>query len=359
MANTKSWDKWATTPTSHQARAYLGTGDIGITFPFNPDTVSWDYSENVFSQDTLGGRVVQLLSVGINGMTVAGRAGSRKELQKMAKAFKEVMGFHVSTLEPVYFKVPSRDWLFKVYLQAVPQLSWEVASTSYPYQLQLLIEEDLNGVKTHQINSEALKRLASGIGYDYSKDIHGGDAALLKKQYDIVNAAANVTTGVNSGVSGALAVGSVASTVAQKCTGKGCTINAFMVAVANYVGVNPSPQILTILIAWAAREGGSIHNSATYNPLNTTYDGGLKIGNTGIQGNIAIYGSFADGVKATGMTLRGKGHGYEKIIAAMKSGNPSVLAKAINDSDWCGPCYGTNGSALLGDYSSYGNEVLP
>ena len=201
-----SWDKWTTTPESGQAKAFIGVnGGPHHILRLNPDTVSWDYSENVFSQDTLGGRVVQLLSVSLNGMTVAGRAGNRGELQLLAKNMKEIMGFHVSTLQPVEFKVPSRNWNFMVYVQAMPQLSWEVASTSYPYQLQLLVEEDLNGVKTHEINAEVLKRLASGIGYDYSKDIHGGDAALLKKQSDIVMAAAAASsTGASSSANSAI-----------------------------------------------------------------------------------------------------------------------------------------------------------
>jgi hypothetical protein len=119
-----------------------------------------------------------------------------------------------------------------------------------------------------------------------------------------------------------------------------------------------APEVLAVLVAWAANEGGSIHNDCSYNPLNTTY-ADLKVGNCGTQGNIGVYKSYADGVTATGETLKMKGHGYEGIIAAMKGSDPAALAKAISDSDWCGPCYGTNGSDLLGNYTSYGNETLP
>ena len=359
MAQSASWDKWSTTPTPTQARAYLGTGDVGVTFPFNPDTVSWDYSENIFSQDTLGGRVVQLLSVSLNGMTMTGRAGSRKELQKMANAFKGIMEFHVRTLEPVYFKVPSREWSFSVYLQAVPQLSWDVTATSYPYQLQFLVEEDLNGIKTHEINTEALKRLASGIGYDYNKDIHGGDAALLQKQYDIIQAGMNAVTAAAGVLPGTTNVG---GTVAQGCTGKGCTVNAFMSSMAQCViGGPPTPEVLTVLIKWAALEGGSVNNSYNYNLCNTGWKDGV---NYTQSGSFPSYASFQDGVKAHCYTLlKGSAsYGYGPIVSAMKSGDTTALASALWASQWCAgghSCYGKNGKTLLDDPGSYGNSVLP
>jgi hypothetical protein len=62
----------------------------------------------------------------------------------------------------------------------MPQISWDVSATSYPYQLNLMVDEDLNGIKTKEINTQILKRLASGIGYDYSKDIHGGDCVAFR-----------------------------------------------------------------------------------------------------------------------------------------------------------------------------------
>ena len=331
----KSWDKWATTPTPTQARAFLGNNAVGVTFPFNPDTVSWDYQENIFSQDTLGGRVVQLLSVGLNGMVVQGRAGSRHELQRLAKHFKEIMNYHVTKLVPVYFRVPSRGWNFQVYLKAVPQLTWDVASTSYPYQLELLVDEDLSGVKTREVNTEALKRLASGVGHDSSKDIHGGDAAAFREIVDILtaNGPYPFSTGAAKDSGAAAGAGTVA---AQDCTGPNCTVAAFCTELAKYMSVPTSADVITFLVAWCAHEGGSINNSYTYNLMNTQWTNGVKYTKSG---SFPAYASFADGVKALGETLLASGHGYEKILAALRANDINAAALAAEASDFCaGSC---------------------
>jgi len=162
-------------PFPTQAMAFMGNDDVSHVFSFNPDQAQWSYKENIISQDTIGGRVVQILSVQMGSLSLKGRAGSRAELQRMASNMKSIMEYHVRTSRPVTFRVPSRQWNFKVYLTAMPQMGWDVAATSYPYQLEMAIEHDLNGVQSKKLEKEALRRLASGIGYD--ERVHGGDPA--------------------------------------------------------------------------------------------------------------------------------------------------------------------------------------
>lgn len=153
--------------------AFLGNSNVFHTFKFNPYAVNWSYSDNTRSFDTLGGRVVQLLSAKLDGMTVQGVAGSRAELQKTARDLKNIMDFHIKTQDPVSFKVPSREWDFLVYLQSVGNLGWDVQTVVYPYQLNLSVVNDLSGIKTKEINAQTLDRLATGIGYN--PNVHGGD----------------------------------------------------------------------------------------------------------------------------------------------------------------------------------------
>src|SRR3954471_741544 len=129
-----------------QAHAFIGNQQVHHTFKFNPDSANWDYKENISSQDTIGGRVVQLLSVNVGAVTVQGKAGSRAELQRLADNIRTLMDFHIRTSLPVNFRVPSRGWNFLVFVQAMPQIGWDVAATSYPYSLTLVVQEDLTGV---------------------------------------------------------------------------------------------------------------------------------------------------------------------------------------------------------------------
>lgn len=164
------------------ANAFLGNERAFHTFKFNPAAVQWNYSNNTRSFDTLGGRVVQVLSARIDGLAVTGVAGSRDELQKIAKNLQNIMRYHTNTQEPVLFKVPSRNWNFQVYLQSVNNLGWDVQTVVYPYQLNLAVVDDLSGVKAQELGKQMLDRLAEGIGYN--PDVHGGNAPAFS---DLVN----------------------------------------------------------------------------------------------------------------------------------------------------------------------------
>lgn len=71
------------------------------------------------------------------------------------------------------------------------------------------------------------------------------------------------------------------------------------------------------IVDWEAREGGNWHNSATFNPLNTT-QAEPGSGVTGTQGNIGVYVSWDQGVQATVDTLT-NGF-YDDIVAALRAG---------------------------------------
>lgn len=165
---------WNTKPNPTQARASIGNSAVNHYFLFNPDEVKWSVANNTVSRDTIGGRVVQILSSKVDQMTVVGRAGSRDELQRFALNLKSIMNWQIKNQSPVYFKVPSKKWNFKVYVQNVSSLGWDYAATSYPYELTLLVQEDLTGLTSKVIQKNTLSRLAEGIGY--VEDFHGGNA---------------------------------------------------------------------------------------------------------------------------------------------------------------------------------------
>lgn len=166
--------KWTTEANPTQAAATIGNNSVRHTFLFNPDEVKWNISNNTVSRDTIGGRVVQLLSARVEQMTVIGRAGSREELQKFAINMKKIIDAQIKSQAPVFLRVPSRKWNFKVYVQNVSSLGWDYAATSYPYELTLLVQEDLTGLSSKKLQTASLERLAEGIGYN--EKFHGGNA---------------------------------------------------------------------------------------------------------------------------------------------------------------------------------------
>jgi cell wall-associated NlpC family hydrolase len=88
---------------------------------------------------------------------------------------------------------------------------------------------------------------------------------------------------------------------------------------------------ITAVSRWAQQEGGNWHNSAHYNPLNTTQ---REPGSTSMNGvGVQSYTSWAQGFAATIQTLNNGRYGG--ILSALKAGNnPSAVYGAIVHSPW-------------------------
>lgn len=107
--------------------------------------------------------------------------------------------------------------------------------------------------------------------------------------------------------------------MAQTTTPTISTPAEWAAAQLTYMGLPTSASNLAFLTGWYTAEGGNWHNTATYNPLNTT----LQLpGSSAIAGNSAgvqAYTSWGQGLQATASTLQG----YPAIYSALKSGNAS------------------------------------
>lgn len=98
---------------------------------------------------------------------------------------------------------------------------------------------------------------------------------------------------------------------------------------------NPSGDAIDALTAWMRHEGGHWKNSASFNPLNTTFKkpGSESMNSVGVQ----AYDNWQIGLQATIDTLTGKNaekRGYAAIISAIRSGDKDAIFKAINNSAW-------------------------
>ena len=252
---------WNTEPLPTQSNAFIGNNTVNHTFLFNPDEVKWNYSNNTVSRDTIGGRVVQLLSAKVEQMIVSGKAGSRAELQRLALNLKQIMDWQIKTQAPVSFKVPSRKWNFKVYLQNVSSLGWDYAATSYPYELTLLVQEDLTKLTNKAIQAQTLQRLAAGIGY--VDKFHSGDseeALAISEAYRnsmglLQNGSAGSTAAQDGTVSGDTSGGSDKSAGSQLYKNGSMWKNP-TIAGLSWTGANLREAVINMLTEYSKKSNG-------------------------------------------------------------------------------------------------------
>lgn len=102
-------------------------------------------------------------------------------------------------------------------------------------------------------------------------------------------------------------------------------------ALLQQLGLPLTEQNVAAITAWELAEGGHWHNSAHYNPLNTTMPerGATAMNSVGVK----AYLSWAQGFQATIATLR-NGY-YTGILAALRAGNDAIaVADAVAASPW-------------------------
>jgi hypothetical protein len=115
------------------------------------------------------------------------------------------------------------------------------------------------------------------------------------------------------------------------------TPNDFAHALLHRLGLPESGNNVAALVAFQAIEGGHMHNSAAYNPLNTTWKMSSSQTGKGLSKSIGVqaYASWDEGIEATAKTLT---NGlYKDILAALaRSAPPDETLKIIAKSPWGG-----------------------
>lgn len=169
--------------------------NIVYSFPFNINSLDWNYQLNTQSYDTIGGRVTQLLSVRFSTMVVQGEAGSRGNLTNLYEDFKTIQDNQNSYKVSMIFSVPSSNLSFKVYLESF-QIGWDPTTVTYPYIMYFEVDQDLTKVATQAATMKALNDYAitSTQGIGFSEAWTGlGTANTQNLQYNsIAQALANI-----------------------------------------------------------------------------------------------------------------------------------------------------------------------
>lgn len=106
----------------------------------------------------------------------------------------------------------------------------------------------------------------------------------------------------------------------------------FAQAVLSQMGLPVTPENLNFMTSWESAEGGNWHNTASFNPLNTSQQMPGELGTMGTQGNIRRYANWQQGVDATVKTIsNGR---YAAIINALKNSDAQGAVAALVASPW-------------------------
>jgi hypothetical protein len=179
-----------------------------------------------------------------------------------------------------------------------------------------------------------------------------GATARSRRTVVVVIAMGAFAAGALAGAGGAFGIAATGPPTNPLCV---YTPTDFAHAFLNALGEPQTDQNVEAILAWETAEGGNWHNTAMFNPLNTTfrYDGSSNF-NGGSASGVQAFRNWDDGVYATALTLTDSFKapdswtamvGYDQISAALAAGsNALAVTNAVDASEW-----GTrNASAFLG-----------
>lgn len=182
----------------------------GQPFRLDPTSIEWDYSVRVAEQQTVGGKVVQVLGANLGDMTVVGSFGvggwrEQKAFLERITALADQQVANAAKVggqpDPLRFSYPPRGWDFLVYLRAFaqPGVDASVRSSNRDFAprwaLTLFIVEDNGGlsvVKDAAVR-QFITRLAEGIGW--KRDQYNGPLSFEEAQSAMAGVAATAAQG--------------------------------------------------------------------------------------------------------------------------------------------------------------------
>lgn len=162
-----------------QSAAPLIVGEHGIAsirhgarylrFHANPNEFAWSYNLIKRTDQTYGGRVIQLLGCNIGDFTIKADAGKGRweYMQKMVAFLRDVMVAQRNGV-PATFEYTTRGWKLRCFVAAVP-FQDEYTAVARPYEIQLKVQEDISGLMTKNFLQAELQRMKDGVGWSRSK----------------------------------------------------------------------------------------------------------------------------------------------------------------------------------------------
>lgn len=150
----------------------MANAQIGnYVFDINPSKASWTYKLNIASQDTYGGRVVQLLSCRIEKMQVSGYLTQRGtaenqwvRMEEFERKVRDIMEWHAANKKPLKFYFPALEWSGDVYLTGYSNVKYDSKTAAVSYTLMMNVDSGFETIKEHA-STEGLDVIPDGIGW--------------------------------------------------------------------------------------------------------------------------------------------------------------------------------------------------
>lgn len=146
----------------------------GWTLDINPNEASWSYKLLTNSQDTYGGRVIQILSCRIESFTIKGYLsckGTGKRQWAQMEAFeskvKNIMAYHANNKKPVSFRFDALDWSGDVYLTGYSNVEYNPKTSAVSYTLMFTVDSGFNAISQEVADSikTSLGSIKNGVNY--------------------------------------------------------------------------------------------------------------------------------------------------------------------------------------------------
>lgn len=140
-------------------------GGPRVSLPNGINSFSWQYNLRTSEESTVGGKVVQILGVDINGLTIsADLGGDGDTLRTFARQVGELIEWQVKTGRPAHVTYPRQGYSFNAFLKSA-SIRDSLDNITYPVSLSFAVDEDLNHIVTKELMGQALSWIKDGIGY--------------------------------------------------------------------------------------------------------------------------------------------------------------------------------------------------
>jgi hypothetical protein len=136
----------AATSTSSAGVCTLSWEDRVFTFRTNPNEIWWTYELITHTEETYGGRVVQVLGTKLGDLSVKVEcgAGGWDYLMMVVNYLRDLLTAQRNGV-PAQFSYTARNWLLTVYAMSVP-FGDQVTATTREIQLDFKIQQDITGL---------------------------------------------------------------------------------------------------------------------------------------------------------------------------------------------------------------------
>lgn len=184
--------------------ASLTWGNHVLRFRTNPNAVNWNYSLITKTDQTYGGRVVQILGTKIEDLTIKIDCGlgGWPYLVKVVTFMRDLMVAQRNGQTAV-FEYTTRKWKLKVYAASFP-FADQITATTRELTLNFKVQEDISGIISSATIATALQSFIDGVGWernqynDFGFSAPNNDTGLIPNAETFAGAARNLPTILNT-----------------------------------------------------------------------------------------------------------------------------------------------------------------